>query len=120
MPILGDLYRLTFDFFIFGVKALLARVIDDLGHLSWIESVENVEEVGSINLTALGKFCWQMLFELLIIFVMFVDVFHTKFRIMRDADMIYIRNLNQLLAVCENILEEILGDVVYWWDIVLD
>ena len=71
-------------------------------------------------MTALGKVCWQMLFELLIIFVMFVYVFHAKFRIMRDADMIYIRYLNQLLAVCENIFEEILGDFVDWWDIVLD
>ena len=112
VPIFRDLYRLPFDFLIFGVEALLARVINNLGHFNWIEGVENIEEVGSIYLTALGKFCWQMLLELLVILVMFVDVFHAQFRIMRDVDMIYIRDLNQLLALCENILKEILSDVV--------
>ena len=107
-PVVGDLDAAVVGLALAGFESLAVGMEDEFSDIVRVEGIQDVEVVGAIRLTALGKSIRQEALELGIIFELLLQVLYAEFVESGDIDPLDVRELEQGLLLCEDEAEVIL------------
>ena len=107
-PVVGDLDAAVVGLALAGLEPLAVSMEDEFSNIVRVEGIQDVEVVGAIRLTALGKSIRQEALELGIIFELLLQVLYAEFVESGDIDPLDVRELEQGLLLCEDEAEVIL------------
>ena len=85
----------------------------------FVQTVENIPEVVSVDLTALRKLVWEVVHELRLSLAKRIDSLESELIIDRHVDKLDLLELKQLLLAAEDLLEEVLVQHGLRWQIQL-
>ena len=92
-PVVGDLDAAVVGLALAGFESLAVGMEDEFSNIVRVESIQDVEVVGAIRLTALGESIRQEALELGIIFELLLQILYAEFVEPGDIDPLDIRKL---------------------------
>jgi hypothetical protein len=94
--------------------ALAFRILDHAGGVLRVQGVHDVEEVFTLDLSALRLCVWHVAAELWLLHHHGHEVLDRQFIVKRDVDPLYLVHPEEVLAFFEHIFEEVLVKTGVW------